>query len=96
MAGFDLKFTLIILFIIVFAYLAISAWDEFLDRVVFKLFGFDQDSIIGWFVQAIIATAILIGILYYFQLEFHELLGIPQSVEVTVSKRQRGLEVMTE
>lgn len=92
MINLDLMFTIKIIFIAVFAFLVITAWDELIDRILLDLFGLDRNSIWSWVIIASISTGFLILLLLLFHIEAHDVLGISETVDVILTKKIEQLK----
>lgn len=87
MAGIDFALTIKIIIIAVVAFLVITAWDEVLDRLVFKLLKLDKNKISSWVVVAVIMTVLLFIIMAIFKIQAHDILGISDDVRKAVQTK---------
>lgn len=81
----DVKFTLKILILAIIAFLVITAWDEIIDRLIFKTFGLDREKISSWLVIGVISIILLFVLLYAFDIEAHDILGVGEPVDVQLT-----------
>lgn len=81
----DIIFTLKILVLAIVAFLVITAWDEVLDRFIFKYFDLDREDISSWVIVGVISVILLFVLLYIFDIEAHEVLGIGEAVDVQLT-----------
>ena len=85
MARLDWIFTLKIIVLAIVAFLVITAWDEVLDRTIFKWFELDREKISSWVIIAVVSTVILIALLMFFNIEAHDVLGISETVDTSLT-----------
>jgi hypothetical protein len=88
----DVGFTIKIIIIIIIAFLLITAADEFLDRLIFKIFGLDRESIWSWLIIVLIATLLLFAALAFLKIEAHEIFGIGEIVDELLTKKMEKFE----
>lgn len=86
MAIIDFALTIKIIVIAVIAFLVITAWDEVLDRLVFKLLKLDKEKISSWMIVATIMTVLLFIIMAIFKIQAHDILGISEDVHIALTK----------
>jgi hypothetical protein len=87
----DISFTIKVIIIAVIALLVITAWDEVIDRCIFKFFNLDRESISSWIIIAVISTVLLIVILLIFGIEVHDLIGIDETVDVQLTGKTESI-----
>jgi hypothetical protein len=88
----NVSFTIKIIIIAIIAFLVINAWDEVFNLFVVKILKIDRDSIWSWLIVAILATASLVGILFLFKVEAHDLLGISETVDTQLTGQVEHFE----
>uniref|UniRef100_A0A6C0CFW9 Uncharacterized protein n=1 Tax=viral metagenome TaxID=1070528 RepID=A0A6C0CFW9_9ZZZZ len=81
----DIKFTVQILVLAIVAYLIITAGDEVLDRVIFKWLGLDREQISSWVIVLVIGIVLMFVLLYVFNIEAHDILGVGEAVDVQLT-----------
>lgn len=84
----NLIFTLQIIFLVAIAFMAITAWDEFLDRTVIKYFNLNRESVRTWFIIAVSSTSLFILLLYIFGVEAHDILGVSETADIILSGKK--------
>jgi hypothetical protein len=84
----DVTITLKILLIATVAYLVITAWDEFYDRLIMDVLGLDPGSKRSWLIVASISTGLFLLLLYIFHIEAHDIFGISESVDISLKNRE--------
>lgn len=81
----DIIFTIKILFIVVLVFLFASAWTETINRVIIKYFNLDKEEVSTWLKLGITFTVLLFIIVIGWNIEFHELFGISETVDVELT-----------
>ena len=88
----DFQLTIKILIIAIVSFLVITAWDEVIDRFMFKYFNLDPEEISSWLIVAVIATFSLFLLLLIFNIEIHDVIGVGEAVDVQLSGRTESSE----
>lgn len=81
----DIPFTIKILFIVVVVFLFISAWTETINRFLIDYFDLDKEEASTWLKLAIGFTVLLFLIVIGWNIEFHDLFGISETVDVELT-----------
>jgi len=81
----DLIFTIKILFIVLIVFLFISSWTETINRTLIQHFELDKEEVSTWLKLAIGFTILLFLIVIGFNIEFHDLFGISETVDVELT-----------
>jgi hypothetical protein len=81
----NIKFTVQVIVLAIIAYWVITAFDEALDLVVFQWFGLDKNKISSWAIVGTIGIVILLALLYAFNIEAHDVIGIGEAVDVQLT-----------
>lgn len=81
----DIPFTIKILFIVVVVFLFISAWTETINRFLIEYFDLDKEEASTWLKLAIGFTILLFLIVIGWNIEFHDLFGISETVDVELT-----------
>lgn len=81
----DVKFTLKIVILAIVAFLVITSWDEVLDRFLFDVLKLDREKTSSWLVVAVISLISLFVLLYLFDIEAHDILGVGEPVDVKLT-----------
>lgn len=81
----DIPFTIKILFIVVVVFLFISAWTETINRFLIDYFDLDKEEPSTWLKLAITFTILLFLIVIGWNIEFHDLFGISETVDVELT-----------
>ena len=89
--GLNIRFTLIILLLAIVAFLAITAWDEVIYRILFQYLELDRESIWGWVMVSIISTLLLFLVLLIFRIEAHDILGISETVDTVLTGEKESV-----
>jgi hypothetical protein len=89
---FDLGYTLKILIIAAIAFLAITAYDELIDKTIIQLFNLDREAVSTWVFISTISTVLLIGIIYLFKIDAHDILGIAEPVHFQLTKTTKEIK----
>ena len=69
----------------------ISAFDEFLTRLFFKLFNFGKKSLWSWLILGIVSFLILIILLVIFRIELHDVVGISETVDTVLTGQRETI-----
>jgi hypothetical protein len=81
----DLGFTIKILFIVLVVFLFIAAWTETINRTLIQYFDLDKEEVSTWLKLAIGFTILLFLIVIGWNIEFHDLFGISETVDVELT-----------
>lgn len=81
----DVKFTLKIIIIAIVAFLVITSWDEVLDRFLFDILKLDREKTSSWLVVGVVSVILLFVLLYIFNIEAHDVLGVGEPVDVQLT-----------
>lgn len=86
--GFGLK----ILIIVLVAYLFITSWGEVINRTLIESFHLDQEKIDTYVKLGIVFTIVLIIIVIGWNIEFHDLFGISETVDVELTGKKEKFQ----
>ena len=87
----DVLLTLQIIFIATIALHVLSAWDYLLDDFLVKKLNLDRERLHSSFILAIIYTLFFLIVLYFLDIEAHELLGLPELLDSILTRTKETI-----
>lgn len=80
-----LSFTLKIFIIVLVAFIVLQSWGEVITRSFIEYFDLDKEDIKTWLILGTVFTILLFIIVFAFNLEFHDLFGISETVDIQLT-----------
>lgn len=85
MAGFTVKRFIVVLVLVAISWNVITAIDEGVDNLYFKITGAKKEDPKHWFIVALIGVIVLAAILYFINMDVGGLLGVTFNSEMKVA-----------